>query len=126
MLSSNLVEELEIQNKIDEKKDSRLFFEGLEFEAKKGEITMVIGKNGSGKSSLLYAILGEMRVKQTASSRIWINTRLAYCGQTPWLINGTLKDNVVMNLEYDEEKLNSALVHSALNEDVKQWSEGAD
>lgn len=126
MLSSNLVEELEIQNKIDEKKDSRLFFEGLEFEAKKGEITMVIGKNGSGKSSLLYAILGEMRVKQTASSRIWINTGLAYCGQTPWLINGTLKDNVVMNLEYDEEKLNSALVHSALNEDVKQWSEGAD
>ena len=65
------------------------------------ELAYVIGKVGSGKSSLLSAILDLMKTTEGEISR---NGSIAYVGQEAFLINDTIKNNILFGKEYDEEK----------------------
>jgi ABC-type bacteriocin/lantibiotic exporter with double-glycine peptidase domain len=85
---------------------------------------MIIGKIGSGKSSLLYSILGEMRVENPKTTKVFINSSIAYCGQTPWLMNGTVKENILLNQEMNEEQFIFAVKYSALDADIENWTLG--
>ena len=58
---------------------------------KKGSFTMIVGDIGSGKSSLLLAILNEML---TAKSLIAIAGDIAYSPQKSWIMSKTLKENI--------------------------------
>ncbi len=64
----------------------------------------VIGKVGSGKSSLLSGILGEM-YSMNESGSIKINGKLAYVQQQAWMKNETFKNNILFNKkeQFDEE-----------------------
>ena len=95
--------------------------ENLNFKAERGKLTVIIGKIGSGKSSILNALMGEMRVSDPKRTSIHVNGTVSYQGQNPWLINGTIKDNVLLNKPYDEKKFNWALKYSALELDLKTW-----
>ena len=101
-------------------------FKNLNFVAKKKELTMILGKIGSGKTSLLYAILGEMKIEHGFDSKISINGKMTYLGQKPWLINGTVKENIIMDLPYDEERLAQAIHYSCLMDDIKGFDKGLD
>jgi polynucleotide 5'-kinase involved in rRNA processing len=52
---------------------------------------MIIGDIGSGKSSLLYAILNEMTPEPYRNSQITINGTIAYSSQKAWIMTGTVK-----------------------------------
>ena len=95
--------------------------EDLNFKAERGKLTVIIGKIGSGKSSILNALMGEMRVSDTSKTSIHVNGSISYQGQNPWLINGTVKENILLNKEYNQEKFNWALKYSALELDLKTW-----
>ena len=95
--------------------------ENLNFKVERGKLTVIIGKIRSGKSSILNALMGEMRVSNPLKTSIHVNGTVSYQGQNPWLINGTIKDNVLLNKPYDEEKFNWALKYSALELDLKTW-----
>lgn len=59
----------------------------------RGSLTMIIGPIGSGKSSLLKAILGETPV---VSGMVSLESpEVSFCDQTPWLMNATIRDNIV-------------------------------
>jgi len=64
---------------------------GLNLRARAGQLVAVVGAVGSGKSTVLAAMLGEMH-----QTRGWVVSRgkIAYCAQQPWLVSGTLRDNV--------------------------------
>jgi len=55
----------------------------------------VVGRVGCGKSSLLNAILGEMK---KLSGSVGRGGSIAYVAQTAWIVNDTLKGNVTMEL----------------------------
>ena len=61
----------------------------------------MFGSVGSGKSTLLSALLGEMSKR---AGRVELRGRVALCTQQPWLITGTLKENVLFGLPYDDDK----------------------
>lgn len=64
----------------------------IDFQAKSGSSTMVIGVVGSGKSTLLKAIIGELPCDE---GQIRISSKhVAYCSQTPWLPNATVRQLV--------------------------------
>ncbi|XWW96772.1 hypothetical protein V2A60_004752 [Cordyceps javanica] len=60
----------------------------------RGKTTAVIGANGSGKTSFLQSILGEMI---PSKGTCVVNGSVAYCPQDPWIISGDLSDNIVFN-----------------------------
>jgi ABC-type transport system involved in cytochrome bd biosynthesis fused ATPase/permease subunit len=65
----------------------------LNFSIKKGEIVAIIGGIGSGKSSLLYSLLGEMKFQ--GKPKVTINGTMSLVAQKPWIINDTVKNNIV-------------------------------
>lgn len=52
-----------------------------------GVIYAIVGPIGSGKSSLLQGLIGEMKM---TGGEVLIGGRLAYCAQIPWIQNATM------------------------------------
>ena len=75
---------------------------GVELSVLPGELAMVVGKVGSGKTSLLNAILQEGEVR----GQLHVGGRVAYVPQQAWITNATLQDNVLFgkphSAAYDE------------------------
>lgn len=94
----------------------------IDFKARKGKLTAIIGKIGSGKSSLIYSILGETH--SSTSELIKINGTIGYVGQNAWLINGSLKENILMGKEMDESLFQDAIKYSCLAQDITQFDQG--
>jgi ABC-type multidrug transport system fused ATPase/permease subunit len=72
----------------------------LNFQIGRNELVAVIGGVGSGKSSLLGALAGDMR--QT-SGQVTFGATKAFCPQYAWIQNATLKKNITMGEELDKE-----------------------
>ncbi|OON16323.1 ABC transporter, ATP-binding protein, partial [Opisthorchis viverrini] len=63
-----------------------------------GQLTSIMGKVGSGKSSLLQALLGEMEL---FNGRVNVKGSVAYVPQQPWIFNATLRDNILFHKPYN-------------------------
>ena len=88
----------------------------MDLHVKKGELIAIVGGVGSGKTSLLSAILGEIQLKQGAVIRG--SERMAYHAQQAWILNATVKDNILLGLPYDEAQLNRAIDAACLTADI--------
>ncbi|QCE08894.1 ATP-binding cassette [Vigna unguiculata] len=80
-----------------------------------GSFVAVIGEVGSGKSSLLYSILGEM---QLVRGSVYSNESTAYVPQVPWILSGTVCDNILFGKSYDPERYTDTLKACALDVDI--------
>lgn len=78
---------------------------------------VVLGPVGSGKSSLFNAILGELRLA-TGSAKLKMDS-VAYCAQTPWLRNVSIRENIVGDAEFgfDAEWFTRVVTACALDRD---------
>ena len=90
--------------------------EKLDLNIKQGELVAVVGKIGSGKSSLLAAILGELD-KVRGSSRV--EGRVAYVAQQAWIQNMTVRDNILFGSEYNAAKYQQVVEACALLSDLE-------
>lgn len=88
----------------------------IDLDISPGGLVMVVGEVGSGKSSLLAAILGEI---SCLSGEVDVDGSVAYTAQDPWIQNCTLRDNVLMGLEYEDERYIAALSCCALGPDLE-------
>ena len=82
----------------------------------RGDLLAVVGKVGSGKSSLLNALLGEVGKLQ---GRIGVNGKLAYVPQQAWIQNMTVKDNILFGKPYNKQLYHKVLYACALVSDLK-------
>ncbi|WAR56973.1 hypothetical protein PtB15_8B17 [Puccinia triticina] len=87
----------------------------------KGDLLAVVGRVGSGKSSLLSGILGEM---YKLSGKVELRGKVAYAAQTPWLLSATVKDNILFGAEYDKELYVTVVEACALVEDLAILKDG--
>ena len=101
--------------------DSPVVLSGVNFRVAHGKLGAVIGSVGSGKSSLLAGLMGELR---KLSGRIELRGRIAFCSQQPWLISGTLRENVLFGLPFEEEKFWGAIEACGLLQDLEQLPAG--
>eukprot|EP00760_Papus_ankaliazontas_P013947 PhM_4_TR15927/c0_g1_i1/m.43479 len=84
----------------------------------RGKLTIVIGPTGSGKSTLISLMSGEAIVKE--GSDVVINGRTALVAQEAWIMNATLRDNILMGIPFDEKKYIDVINDSQLMADLHQ------
>lgn len=97
-------------------KNSTPTLSDINLSLKKGELLAVVGRVGSGKSSLLSAILGEM--SKSEGGKVTVRGTVAFCTQQPWIMGGTVKTNIVFGHALDEEFYNIVIEACALKEDL--------
>ncbi|XP_070558915.1 ATP-binding cassette sub-family C member 9-like [Ptychodera flava] len=85
----------------------------------KGKLTMIVGLVGSGKSSLVSAMLGEMTNISGSVNYNSDHGRISYCAQKAWLRNATLRDNIVFGEMYDPKRYQRVLSACALEPDIE-------
>ncbi|XP_063821698.1 ATP-binding cassette sub-family C member Sur-like [Ostrinia nubilalis] len=103
------------------KNDMLLEVDDLDIPA--GKLIMVVGTSGAGKSSLLSAMLGEMFLER---GDVTYNGRCTtwYAGQPPWLVEGSVRDNIVMGSPWCQRRYGRVLRAAALRPDLQLLPEG--
>jgi ABC-type bacteriocin/lantibiotic exporter with double-glycine peptidase domain len=86
------------------------------------ELTMVVGPVGCGKSTLLKALLGEV---PCISGIVEIaSTSVAYCDQTPYHMNQSIRNSIVAFAKFDQRWYESVIHACALEDDLRQLPRG--
>ncbi|KAI8322463.1 P-loop containing nucleoside triphosphate hydrolase protein [Martensiomyces pterosporus] len=95
--------------------DSQSFhLDDINIEIAHGALVAIIGPVGSGKSSLMNALVGEM--KRISGAMVFGGT-LGYAAQVPWIMNATVRDNITFGLPFDEERYANVVEACALDLD---------
>ncbi|KAI9714515.1 MAG: hypothetical protein M1820_000476 [Bogoriella megaspora] len=103
-----------------------------------GKLNIINGPTGSGKSSMLLALLGEMKLVQgsvfmpggvdrdslKANPKTGLINSVAYCAQEAWLTNNTIRNNIVFGSPYGEERYKAVLDACALGLDLQALPDG--
>ncbi|KAL2341766.1 hypothetical protein Fmac_009706 [Flemingia macrophylla] len=92
-----------------------------ELEIKKGDHAAVVGTVGSGKSSLLASVLGEMF---KISGKVSVCGSIAYVAQTSWIQNATIQENILFGLPMNREKYMEAIRVCCLEKDLEMMEYG--
>ncbi|TIA89316.1 hypothetical protein E3P99_02108 [Wallemia hederae] len=116
----------------------------IDFEAMPGQLSLVCGKLGSGKTLFLNGLLGEadlvggsLRVprsdfhtmenfpKENPSPEEWlVDSMTAYAPQSPWLRNASIRDNIVFYHPFDEKRYSEVLDACSLRPDLDIMEDG--
>ncbi|KAF8468986.1 P-loop containing nucleoside triphosphate hydrolase protein [Kalaharituber pfeilii] len=103
-----------------------------------GKLNIIAGPTGSGKTSMLMALLGEMTQLQ---GRVYLpgshsrddlypdpdtglTESVAYCAQQAWLVNDTIKANILFAGPYNEQRYREVLVACSLERDLEILDNG--
>ncbi|EFJ11981.1 hypothetical protein SELMODRAFT_104, partial [Selaginella moellendorffii] len=89
----------------------------------RGNLAGLIGKVGSGKSSLLYGILEELKLTQGS---LFVEGNIAYSPQQPWILNDTMRNNIVFGSIFDNKRYDNVVAACALNHDISMLPNGSD
>lgn len=110
--------------------------ENINLRVNKGDFVVVTGRIGAGKTTLIKSILGMLPVD---SGKIYLNNEevknnsekltppiVAYTSQNPNLFSDTIKNNVLLGLKDEGEKLEQAIYSAVLDRDIKNFKDGID
>ena len=103
-----------------------------------GRLNIIVGHTGSGKTSLLMALLGEMTLIEGAvflpggqsreelrpDPETGFTESTAYCAQQAWLVNDTIKQNILFASPMDESRYKSVIAACALERDLEILDQG--
>ncbi|KAL5035647.1 hypothetical protein RTP6_003309 [Batrachochytrium dendrobatidis] len=87
----------------------------------RGKLVAIVGSVGSGKSSLLNALVGEMK---QVSGKVTFSSSLGYAPQQAWIQNTTIKNNILFGLPYEESRYLAAIRDCSLERDLAIMQDG--
>eukprot|EP00548_Thalassiothrix_antarctica_P012304 CAMPEP_0194159732 /NCGR_PEP_ID=MMETSP0152-20130528/78003_1 /TAXON_ID=1049557 /ORGANISM="Thalassiothrix antarctica, Strain L6-D1" /LENGTH=1449 /DNA_ID=CAMNT_0038869347 /DNA_START=172 /DNA_END=4521 /DNA_ORIENTATION=- len=80
------------------------------------ELCAVIGRVGSGKTTFCSAILNEAVIGRGSS--VGLKGSVAYAAQSPWILNATIRDNIIFGCPFDREKYETIIAACQLTHDL--------
>ena len=111
-----------------ELKKYKILLSDLDLEIKKGELVAVLGETGSGKTCLTNAILNYLDFipKSNNKKEVYnvVNGSISYASQNPWILNGTVRDNIIFYNELDIERYKKVLEICQLISELSQLPGG--
>eukprot|EP00986_Skeletonema_menzelii_P000250 scaffold67_cov155-Skeletonema_menzelii.AAC.24 len=95
---------------------------GVNVSVRPGEILAIVGPVGSGKSTIINAIIGEVSVSPSTS--MVRRGKVAYASQVAFILNSTVRENILFGSTFDAARYNQVLDACCLREDIAQLSHG--
>ncbi|XP_043823514.1 cystic fibrosis transmembrane conductance regulator [Dromiciops gliroides] len=92
----------------------------ITFKIEKGQLLAVAGSTGAGKTSLLMMIMGEL---EPSEGKIKHSGRISFCSQFSWIMPGTIKENIIFGVSYDEYRYRSVIKACQLEEEISKFAE---
>ncbi|KAK5654791.1 hypothetical protein OQA88_6827 [Cercophora sp. LCS_1] len=110
----------------------------LDIDFKIGKLNVITGPTGSGKTSMLMALLGEMTIMKgrvflpggrsredvRPDPETGLAETCAYVAQQAWLVNASIKDNILFSAPFDEQRYKDVIVACALEHDLEILDNG--
>lgn len=110
----------------------------LDIDFQIGKLNIIAGPTGSGKTSMLMGLLGEMTLVEgrvfcpggrsredvRANPETGLADTIAYVAQAAWLVNANIKDNIVFAAPYDEQRYKDVIIACALERDLEILDHG--
>nr|XP_031536757.1 multidrug resistance-associated protein 9 [Vicugna pacos] len=93
----------------------------ISFVVRKGKVLGICGNIGSGKSSLIAALLGQMQLQQGI---VAVSGTLAYVSQQAWIFHGNVRENILFGEKYDHQRYQHTVHVCALQEDLRSLPYG--
>ncbi|KDR78881.1 hypothetical protein GALMADRAFT_244520 [Galerina marginata CBS 339.88] len=87
----------------------------------RGQLVAVVGPVGSGKTSLLQGLIGEMR---KTSGSIVFGGSVGYCPQSAWIQNATIRENICFGRPFEEDRYWNAVRDACLEPDLEMLPNG--
>ncbi|KAM6504240.1 ATP-binding cassette transporter YOR1 [Amanita muscaria] len=106
---------------INSQQDKVFKFQNVSLRIPRGKLVAVVGPVGSGKSSLLQGLIGEMRM---TSGKVTFGGSVSYCPQSAWIQNATIRENICFGRAFKEERYWKAIKDSCLEPDLAMLPHG--
>ena len=100
-----------------------ILIKDISLQVKKGEFIAILGHTGSGKSSILNAIMNNFHI-YSSNSPIIINGELSYYSQQPWIMTDTFRNNILFFKEYKEQRYRKVISICQLEHDLELLAYG--
>ncbi|CAH1956339.1 unnamed protein product [Acanthoscelides obtectus] len=114
-----------VEKHVVEEGDAGVFrLTGLGLKIRKGEFVGIIGPVGSGKSSLLCALMGDLPLHAGNVAISQIESGFGYVPQKVWLQRGTIRENILFGRPYEDSRYKAVLDACGLSEDIKNLPAG--
>ncbi|KAG0452559.1 hypothetical protein HPP92_025223 [Vanilla planifolia] len=97
------------------------WLKGINVHIRRGALAAVVGTVGSGKSSFLSCLLGEMH---RIAGKVRVCGSTAYVAQTAWIQNGTIQDNILFGLPLNQNKYMEVIHVCCLEKDLEMMEFG--
>ena len=106
-------------------REARIALKNIACSIERGSLVAVVGSVGSGKSSFLSAILGEM--ESIDGGKVYMPLKdgekdeenlVSYCSQSPWVVNDTLRGNILFGRPYEKDRYDEVVGACALLDDL--------
>jgi len=101
--------------------EERNVLQDINFSAHRGELTCIVGRVGAGKSSMLGAMLGDLyKIK----GEVVMRGVPAYVAQSPWIMNASVRENVIFGHRWDPTFYDKTIKACALTDDFAILPDG--
>lgn len=85
----------------------------------RNQLTCIVGTVGSGKSTLIQSLVGELPISSGTLERRY--STVAYAAQDPWIMDGTVKENILLGVELNQEWYDQVVKACGLTVDFEQF-----
>ncbi|CAH3158723.1 unnamed protein product [Pocillopora meandrina] len=100
---------------------NRATLQDISFKVGMGDLCMVVGPVGSGKSSLLMMLLGELCITK---GNLQIKGRIGYVPQQAWIFSGSVRQNIVFGQTFEADRYDNVIKACSLKQDMELLPEG--
>jgi ATP-binding cassette, subfamily B, bacterial PglK len=113
-------------------KGAPIILQNINVSIKKNQSVAIVGESGTGKTTLLKILVGLLGSKENVkvdsmsifnSLKEWQNS-IAYIPQDVFLLNSSIKDNIVLDEVFDQDRFNKCVFNSQLNTLIDEKSNG--
>ena len=109
------------------KTPDKVLLKGLDLSINKGDLVTILGETGSGKTCLINSILRNLELinENSPDKKYYIfSNKISYACQDPWIMNGTIRDNIIFYDNFDKEKYNKIVNACQLDKDFENLKHG--